>query len=511
MELTVTDSSGGFIGLMRPDELLTGFTECAGYRIACAAGFSGVLLVDEISLSYEPENSCWLWSPGLFAGEVCAELRDEEQRTVARYRLDVSPDPTKLGRYMFDAMVERIAAINPLLLLGTEPASIAIGTEGDLVAPNLQYLRLRLYGEAYIASLQEIARKPIRRLRQRRQLGRIGDARRVDIQTVRATRNSASSALALAGVHDDPERARFDLPYTDETFDNGANRAMRYFLDAVVARLRRLREQLAREERKNETRTELSERWPERRRVLASLERALRTVSRRTPFSEISRRELTSAGLNAVSGHPAYARAQRLAWSILRSGAAGYDASETHQLTTSWEVFERWCFIEVAEVAAKVLGKDFDPAHLRFRNGDKAAYRASNGQETFEIQLQETFSAYRDGTHDKLSVSRLRVPDITLRYWKGGKLHRWIVLDAKYRVSRSNVLDAMASAHIYHDALRVEGRRPDLSLLLVPARPEASWLADEAFIAEHRVGVVDMSHKVSLQKLLLGFANEASQ
>src|SRR5690606_28939586 len=134
------------------------------------------------------------------------------------------------------------------------------------------------------------------RLRQRRQLARIGDARRVDIQTVRATSSNVESALALAGIHVEPERARFDLPFAEETVDNAANRAMRHFLDHVVARLRRVREQLAREEKSSETRTDLSARWPERKRVLAGLERALQMVSRRAPFSLVSRRELTSAG-----------------------------------------------------------------------------------------------------------------------------------------------------------------------------------------------------------------------
>jgi len=502
MQLVVTDNDGDSVGLLRPDEVLSGLSESAEYRIAFPAGFSGRLLIDEIAPERKPGESCWLWSPGFFAGEARVELRDASDRRVAQYRVDVSPDPTKLGRPMFDAMVDRLAAVSPQLLLGTEPALLPIGTKGDLINPNLQYLRLRQYGEAYVAALKEIGYKPIRRQQRRRQLGRIGDARRVDIQTVRAVRSNSAAALALAGVHDNPERALFDLPFAEETFDNGANRAMRYFLDNVLARLRYVRQQLATETRLSETRTELSARWPERNRVLTSLDRSLRMVSRRTPFSSVSRRELTSAGLNALRGHPLYARAHRLAWSILRHGAIGIDASERHQLTTSWEVFERWCFVEVCETVARMLDSEFLPADVRLYKGDRASYTVAQGNKRVEVRLQETFGAYRDETGDKMSISRQRVPDITVRYWRNGALRRWIVLDAKYRVSRTNVLDAMASAHIYHDALRVQGRCPDLALLLVPAQPETTWLTDSNFILEHRVGVVDMSQVDGLRGIL---------
>jgi hypothetical protein len=63
------------------------------------------------------------------------------------------------------------------------------------------------------------------------------------------------------------------------------------------------------------------------------------------------------------------------------------------------------------------------------------------------------------------------------------------VLDVKYRVSRQNVLDAMASAHIYQDSLRVGARRPEASLLIVPRTEGAAWLADPGFISAHRVGI----------------------
>jgi len=70
---------------------------------------------------------------------------------------------------------------------------------------------------------------------------------------------------------------------------------------------------------------------------------------------------------------------------------------------------------------------------------------------------------------------------------------RFVVFDAKYRASRANVLDAMASAHIYHDSLRIGLRRPEAAFLLVPSGGGTPWLEDAIFQAEHGVGVLPLS------------------
>lgn len=81
------------------------------------------------------------------------------------------------------------------------------------------------------------------------------------------------------------------------------------------------------------------------------------------------------------------------------------------------------------------------------------------------------------------------MPDLLITY-ESPERTRFIVLDAKYRVDRSWVLDGMGSAHLYHDALRYDGRVPDLSLLLIPAPSGAQWLEEASFHGEHRVGAV---------------------
>jgi len=86
------------------------------------------------------------------------------------------------------------------------------------------------------------------------------------------------------------------------------------------------------------------------------------------------------------------------------------------------------------------------------------------------------------------SVSKERLPDLVLSV-ESAKGIRFLILDAKYRSSRLNVLDAMASAHIYQDSLRIGPSRPDASLLLVPSGGGAPWLEAPSFHMTHRVGV----------------------
>jgi len=74
--------------------------------------------------------------------------------------------------------------------------------------------------------------------------------------------------------------------------------------------------------------------------------------------------------------------------------------------------------------------------------------------------LQSTFRSSPTEVPGFWSVSRQREPDIVLRVEGGGSEARFVVFDAKYRTSRSAVLDAMASAHIYRDSLRFGGRAP---------------------------------------------------
>ncbi|MEE8468661.1 MAG: nuclease domain-containing protein, partial [Planctomycetota bacterium] len=144
-----------------------------------------------------------------------------------------------------------------------------------------------------------------------------------------------------------------------------------------------------------------------------------------------------------------------------------------------------------------------------------AAWRGRGGGRCVELLLQPVFPGGRRITkHDFWSVSQKRIPDI-LMMAEDERGRRFLVLDAKYRVSRSNVLDAMTSAHVYHDSLRLGDRRPDSSMLMVPAGGGAPWLEERDFQEEHHVGVHVLCPGTSAELPgpvvdLLGYGREAS-
>src|SRR5690606_25007638 len=140
------------------------------------------------------------------------------------------------------------------------------GASGGGATLNTEYLRLKFYSQAYLDSLREISEHPIYRLNSSRRLGTLGEARRIDAQSIRSAMRNAGAAFAIRNSDADPDKVRFDLPQVESTLDNGANRAMRYFLDAVLTRLKQVSAELLRNahgDAGSETRTDMRLRWPE--------------------------------------------------------------------------------------------------------------------------------------------------------------------------------------------------------------------------------------------------------
>lgn len=145
---------------------------------------------------------------------------------------------------------------------------------------------------------------------------------------------------------------RLDVSVTEETLDSAANRLMAWQARAIAWRIKRLMEKLEPKMQngsESETRTALANRWPRRREFLAKVKTKLDRLRRRSILREVTRPEMTVAGLNAVSADPAYGRAWRLGWFILRHGIKGEPADERLWISPTWEIYERWCFVRVAQ------------------------------------------------------------------------------------------------------------------------------------------------------------------
>jgi hypothetical protein len=382
---------------------------------------------------------------------------------------------------------------DPSLVIGSEPATSQIGDLGITQDAWLEFARFRRYAPEFLRATAGIRSKPSRALQVRRTAAPLHHVRRVDRRTVMALARSPAVAVLFAGSDDVPAFAadsRLDVPVMEETLDSAANRAMLNLVLALIRRARSLHvrlQELVDREPESQTRTPLATRWPARRQLLEDSMSRLKSLLRQSPFVYARRAEITAAGLNAIAADPTYARAWSRGWRALRHGLESGERTERLWVSPSWEIYERWCFLSVGQMLAATM-----PAWgwRRLRNPDR--WVGSCAGHRGELRLQPTFKSRSSSTENMWSVSKERVPDLVLSL-NGPQGVHFLVLDAKYRTSRANVLDAMESAHVYQDSLRIGSRRPEATLLLIPSAGGANWLEDPVFQVEHRVGVHALS------------------
>jgi hypothetical protein len=156
-------------------------------------------------------------------------------------------------------------------------------------------------------------------------------------------------------------------------------------------------------------------------------------------------------------------------------------------VSPSWEIYERWCFLRLGKLFALSM-----PSWRWSLQRDPRRWVGVGTDGEAELEFQPKFRAHASRSDGMWSISRERVPDLVLIVKRPGAM-RFLVLDAKYRASRPSVLEAMESAHIYQDSLRIGDRRPDSTLLIVPSVTNTAWLAAPEFQAEHRVGTFSLS------------------
>jgi hypothetical protein len=479
----------------------SGFEEVSTVHIKKPSDGGFSLLVDDEILPVKEsfDGLVWEWTPGFYAGEVTAELVKPNDEVIATYILDVSPDSKKLGAAVFQSMIDEVWQEDPFLVIGREPPTAPIGSLGREQNPLLEYSRLRCYGADFLHALWEVARNPIHVVRYRREAISMYRVRRADRRTALAALSNPDLAnfLNRSSDSDSPPSdltPTLDVPSYESDLDGAANRCLAALIQGVNRRAEALRlalgEMVQREEI-GETRTSLAGRWAVRRTFLNHLSERLRRLMRQPPFAAVTQPEVSAAGLNAISAHPLYARAYGLGWRSIRHGVRAPTSEERLWISPTWEIFERWCFVRLGKLLRQAC------SNLDWRRSEQHESRAvsvwhanDNRGNKLELLFQPEFASGGDRRpHQFWSLSQLRVPDLVLTIESPSRAS-FIVLDAKYRQSRSAVLDAMTSAHVYHDALRWGDQKADLALLLVPASGGAPWLEDPAFHSREGVGVL---------------------
>ena len=254
-------------------------------------------------------------------------------------------------------MIAEIADYDPDLVVGKEPARTQLGALGGKEDPLVALTRLRSRYADLRRVLLAIARDPIRTLRARRSLVPL-HAVRPSRSTHRDGRASPACSTCSGGGHSSrccryaAHSLLADVPDVERDLDCPANRCVLAMLRALMLRCAHTHDILERrvsEEEHSDTVSGLSDRWPVWSTELTEIRERLLRSSRRAPFSEVRHAEITVAGLNAVSAHPLYARFWRLAWEALRKGVQGPAVDELIPLSPTWEIYERWCFVELRQ------------------------------------------------------------------------------------------------------------------------------------------------------------------
>ena len=478
------------------------FTELCGAELRIPKGQQVPegcrLLVDDEPLEARA-SSAWVWKPGYYAGPVRAELLGPDGAALGRWRFGVSPDPDKVDPEIFDRMVAEILDHDPELVLGTEPARHRLGALGETDDPLVALERLRRREAELARAIAAIHREPRSVLRAKRERVPLHRVRRADLRTLRTALLEPAVLAALprtrpveiAGFSASPPF--LDTPAAERSLDSPANRAALFMLRALRRRAGRVLERLrveAEKEGKAATRTAYRARLPRWEEVLTKLSRYFERAERKSPFRDARQPEITAAGLNAVAAHPVYAQFWRVGWEALRPGVHR-EAADDLPLSPTWEIYERWCFVELARRLREWLS---EPEWQESRGrgaGDRRWVRFRRGSDaTIWLLLQKTVR--RDGA-DLRSVSAQFVPDLALCREGLAERPGFVILDAKYRASSEGIVGGMAeSAHPYQDALRWDGKRPDATLLLVPDVGQADFLSETAFVADHRVGAITL-------------------
>ena len=499
-------------------ELNQGFNELTEVVFTTPSDVDCQLTIDDEPMAVDCSTGtrAWTWKPGFFAGEVRAELLSVHDAVLGTWRLDVCSDDDKLGKDTFDGIVAELLAFDEELVLGQEPATRRLGSLGTSENPLVALARLRIHANAILQACMAVSREPIHALRSRRHRIPLHLVRRADRQTAMAALREPELLSAVGGLEVDESLhhecdVRANVPHAERHYDSAANRCIVAVLHALVRRCENLRgrlEELVVNEKESGTVTSLAQRWSVRQRLLDRVQDQLKQMLRRRPFNQVSRAETTAAGLNAVAAHPLYARVYRLAWLALRGGFKGEDPADLLPLSPTWGIYERWCFVRLVRMLQEWLPEfRWEQSQPRNVSAERCWQGSADGvvlQLLFQPRFRSTNGLARDGCW---SVSGLRIPDIVLLR-RSGSESDFFVLDAKYRASRSNVLDAMASAHIYQDSLRYGDQRPIASLLLIPDTSNVQWLENEHFVGDHRVGVARLDPATAapswLRTLLLG-------
>lgn len=469
-----------------PDQIGRGLYEGNPYVLQCHPT-PVRLYVDDVAV-HPCSPGCYEWVPDFYAGlaTISADFADGRS---ADFLLTISPPQSKASDTQLAEMVDAIRDFDTELLLGDSPAKMRFGKEEihDAFTSLIQFQRMRRYGPRFVESLRRLTQSPHQGFVSAAQLVPLTRVRQLHPDNLRDRRVSALLTLAQLDADEldsTPVRSRNPV----RSVDTPANRSLTALVRRVKARNHSLLESLERGFPGNPG--ENLPRQPRREAVLRGLSESLAGIARKEPFSVFKGQVQTSAaGLTQIAASPLYQQAYRLGTLALSAGVNGQQVDDL-SVCYSWGIYEVWCLITVLTTCRAIASKEPQYTASSWVTSERCYEFEVGADHRLQVHFQAKFPSIAPLKNKACwSISRERYPDILLLDIRGESV-RALVLDAKWRSGRNNLFEAMESAHIYHDALRIQGRRPSPCLLLAPGNSDVPEIAADRYMTDHEVGIV---------------------
>jgi hypothetical protein len=474
------------VGHAAPGIPLPGLYEGTEY-IFVTGTFECNLYVDDIHFPHTKTHQV-VWRPTLYAGRVKVEV-EPTYGEIVQYFLTIGPQASKASDGQFDAMVQSIRVFEQTLMSGLSSTTMSFGHEGreGLFADDVRLSRLRAYGPKFLDAVEGISRWPHRALSADAQVLPLSRVKHLHPSALQDRRIAAIARGAFTSA-EDLESLQIRSRTSTPTFDTPANRTLLALVRRFQAQLNDSVERVTSGSLRGD-KAEQALRVSRRQGTLELLSARATRLLRGPPFNELKTSSTTSAGLTQIAANPHYSRAYRFGSRALNTGVEGVGEDELH-VNYTWGIYELWCFVAVLKALESTTGVELTRIASTAATSDLIFGANIGPGKALEVHLQPKFPALSPSAGKRCwSISRERYPDILLIETSAAG-ERAMVLDAKWRSGRQNVLEAMESAHIYHDALRVQGGLPSPCLLLLPGPADVPELTEPEYIKRHGVGAI---------------------
>lgn len=397
----------------------------------------------------------WLLETPFAIGQTEIEWWDE--RGCHRATISIDPDPNKIDeREQWEQMLADIADWNGALLgtTGVRLGSVLFGDGYNVLCVEAIHCLLRQFCDR-IDSIDSWLQK-------------VDIDGPINLQTMRPlemSRYQSDIRVQQWILEESGEPLYFDLP------NQGLRDAERelYRLQGWVLQVQDVLMQVIECLRSSSINS-----WRDSRaQVLSSFFTRLDEALRRPPLYRVSSQDLIQTPEIVSRSNPEVVQTHQLVQQILSPTFSLQSGQFPVSGRNSFGIYELWCFQQMIDCCTVVCKSEpIDQPEDPLKWGGTIRWRT--GSELLQLHYNPRFVAYWDhkkNTSRPYSLVGEQRPDFVLQY-----RDRWLILDAKYRSTRINVLDAFSSAFSYVASLKIPGiqRDPVGCLLLVPKKMQES-------------------------------------